>query len=110
MAGDPTTLTSDWRSTLPALAGRSVTLREVAAQDIGPLVDLLSVRDATRFGIDGLISDVTIQDFIDRVTGERAVGKSFTYVVTANDSRAVVGLAQVRQLDPSFEAAEWELT
>jgi RimJ/RimL family protein N-acetyltransferase len=110
MAGDPTTLTSSWRTELPALIGRSVTLREVAPQDLGSLVDLLSLGDATRFGIDGPVSDVTIQELIDRASGNRALGTSFTYAVTLNVSRSLVGLAQVRQLDPMFEAAEWELT
>ena len=103
-------MTSDWRAELPTLTGRSVTLREVAPQDLGPLVDLLSVRDATRFGIDSPISDVAVQELIDRAAAARLAGKSFTYAVVANPSRTLIGLAQVRQLDPAFEAAEWELT
>jgi len=110
MAGDPTTLTTNWRSNLPTLTGRSVTLREVAPTDLGPLVDLLSVGDATRFGIDGPVSDVSVQDLIDRAARDRAAGLSFTYAITLNATRAVVGIVQVRQLDPAFEAAEWELT
>jgi ribosomal-protein-alanine N-acetyltransferase len=110
MAGDPTTLTSNWRSELPTLTGRAVTLREVEPQDLGPLVDLLSVRDATRFGIDAPLSDVSIQELIDRATRERSAGHAFTYAVILNTSRSLIGLAQVRQLDPMFEAAEWELT
>ena len=110
MAGDPTTLTSDWRAELPTLTGRSVTLREVGPQDLGPLVDLLSAHDATRFGIDSPISEVAVQELIDRAAVARLSGKSFTYAVVANPSRTLIGLAQVRQLDPAFEAAEWELT
>jgi len=41
---------------------------------------------------------------------ERASGLSFTYVITLAGARTVVGVLQVRQLDPSFEAAEWECT
>jgi RimJ/RimL family protein N-acetyltransferase len=110
MAGDPTILTSNWRTELPTLAGRSVTLREVASPDLGPLVDLLSLGDATKFGIDNPVSDVTVQELIDRAVRDRATGQSFTYAITLNTSRSLVGLAQVRQLDPGFEAAEWELT
>jgi hypothetical protein len=72
MAGDPTILTSNWRTELPTLVGRSVTLREVASPDLGPLVDLLSLSDATKFGIDSPVSDVTVQDLIDRAIRERA--------------------------------------
>ena len=53
MATDPTLITvSNWRGELPTLTARLVTLREPAAQDLGPLVDLLSLADATRFGIE----------------------------------------------------------
>jgi len=110
MAADPTILVPSWRSELPVLTGRAVTLREVVAQDLGPVVDLLSLADATRFGIDTAVSDVAVQEVIDRAAGDRTVGKAFTYSVLLNASRALIGLAQVRQLDPVFEGAEWELT
>ena len=41
---------------------------------------------------------------------ERAAGLSFTYAITTSAGRSVVGLIQVRQLDPAFETAEWECT
>jgi RimJ/RimL family protein N-acetyltransferase len=110
MAGDQRMPSSTWRIELPTLVGRSVTLREVTSQDLGPLVDLLSLRDAGRFGIDGPVSDVMVQELIDRAQRDRANGLSFTYAITMTVSRAVVGLVQVRQLDPIFEAAEWEIT
>jgi len=109
MAGDPI-LTSTWRSELPTLTGRLVILREITAQDLGPLVDLLSLGDATRFGIDSAVCDATVQNLIDRALRDRAAGQSFTYAIVLNATRVLVGLAQVRQLDPAFEAAEWELT
>jgi RimJ/RimL family protein N-acetyltransferase len=74
------------------------------------LVDLLSLHDATRFGVDGAISDVAVQQLIERVARDRAAGLAFTYAITLATSRTVVGLMQVRQLDPGFEAAEWECT
>ena len=111
MAGEPTLVgTSNWRSELPSLSGRSVTLREPATQDLGPLVDLLSLGDATRFGLDEPVSEVGVQELIERFAREREGGQAFTYVITLATARTIVGLAQVRQLDPSFEAAEWECT
>ena len=100
----------DWRAELPVLAGRMVLLREPATQDLGPLVDLLSIGDATRFGIDDAPGEVVVQEFIERVERERKSGVAFTYVITQSVSRAIVGLAQMRQLDPAFETAEWECT
>jgi RimJ/RimL family protein N-acetyltransferase len=111
MAGEPTALgVTDWRNDLPALNGRVVALREPVTQDLGPLVDLLSLGDATRFGLDEPVSDVGVQELIDRFARERASGVSFTYAITLATARTIVGLVQVRQLDPSFEAAEWECT
>jgi RimJ/RimL family protein N-acetyltransferase len=103
-------VSTDWRAELPALAGRMVLLREPVAQDLGPLVDLLSIVDATRFGIDDPPSEVVVQQFIERIGRDRRKGVSFTYVLTLGLSRTVIGLAQVRQLDPAFETAEWECT
>jgi len=103
-------LASDWRNVLPTLTGRSVTLREVASADLRPLVDVLSLGDATRFGLDRPVSDLTVQELIDRAARDRAAGRAFTYAIIVNASRSLVGAAQVRQLDPKFEAAEWELT
>jgi RimJ/RimL family protein N-acetyltransferase len=99
-----------WRNELPSLNGRVVSLREPITQDLGPLADLLSIGDATRFGLDEPVSEVSVQELIERFGRERASGIAFTYVITIAAARTVVGLVQVRQLDPSFEAAEWECT
>jgi RimJ/RimL family protein N-acetyltransferase len=111
MATDPTAIgATNWHSELPTLAGRFVVLREIGPQDLGPLVDLLSLSDATRFGLDEPVSEVSAQELIERALRDRASGLSFTYVVTLAGARTVVGVLQVRQLDPGFEAAEWECT
>jgi RimJ/RimL family protein N-acetyltransferase len=99
-----------WRNELPTLAGRTIMLREPTPQDLGRLVDLLSLGDASRFGIDEPVSDVGVQELIERVTRERANGTSVTFVIALSGTRTIVGLLQVRQLDPVFEAAEWECT
>ena len=100
----------DWRRELPPLSTRLVVLREPRLDDAGPLVDLLSISDASRFGLDEASLDDGMQPFLVRVRDERAVGVSFTYLITLAVTKAVVGLVQVRRLDPSFEAAEWEMT
>jgi RimJ/RimL family protein N-acetyltransferase len=99
-----------WRNELPTLNGRLVTLREPVSQDLGPLVDLLSIGDATHFGLEEPVSEVAVLEMIERFVRERASGHTCTYAITLVSSRAIVGLVQVRQLDPSFEAAEWECT
>jgi RimJ/RimL family protein N-acetyltransferase len=101
---------SSWKTELPALNGRLVTLREPSAADLGPLADLLSLPDASRFGMDEPITEDAVKELIDRVARERASGLSLTYVITLTATRQTVGLLQLRQLDPMFEAAEWECT
>jgi RimJ/RimL family protein N-acetyltransferase len=110
MANETTIPIQAWRAELPLLAGRSVVLREPVGLDLGPLVDLLSLDDATRFGIDEPVTEFGIQQYLDRVARERAMGLGFSYVVTMAAARTIVGLVQVRQLDPAFEAAEFECT
>ena len=100
----------DWRRELPTLASRLVTLREIAASDLGPLVDLLSVTDASRFGRDEPEINVAAQQLIEEAPRDRANGTAFTYAVTIGSTRTFVGLIQVRQLDPGFEAADCDGT
>jgi RimJ/RimL family protein N-acetyltransferase len=101
---------NDWRKTLPVLSTRLVVLREPVSTDLGPLVDLLSIVDASRFGIQESALDIGVARLIERGPVERANGVSFTYVITLPGARTIVGLAQVRRLDPPFEAAECEMT
>ena len=108
---DPTSLTvTNWRTGLPVLTSRTVTLREPVTSDLGPLVDLLSLVDATRFTLDEPVGEVAVQQLIERMVRDRSAGRAFAYVVTQTATRAVIGLALVRQLDPAFEAAECECT
>jgi RimJ/RimL family protein N-acetyltransferase len=92
------------------MTSRLVDLREPTADDLGPLTDLLSIADAVRFGMSEPVTEEAVRAFIGRAHHERSAGMSFTYVITLCATRAIVGLAKVRQLDPSFEAAEWEMT
>ena len=111
MPGEPAVIgMATWRNELPSLNGRVVTLREPVSQDLGPLVELLSIGDATHFGLEEPVSEVAVLEMIERFARERASGLAVTYAITLVSSRAIVGLVQVRQLDPSFEAAEWECT
>jgi ribosomal-protein-alanine N-acetyltransferase len=111
MANGPARITvTDWRRELPVLHARTVSLREPTREDLPAVVSLLSLPDATRFGIDDRINEPSVLDFIAKVERDRASGLAFTYAVTANSTGSVVGLVQVRQLDPAWEGAEWEST
>jgi RimJ/RimL family protein N-acetyltransferase len=111
MSRETTEVTAvDWRRELPTLAGRLVTLRELTPHDLAALIELLSIADTSAFNLDEPVSDVDVRAFIDRTIRDRSAGLSFTYAVVQNDTHAVVGLAQIRQLEPSFETAECEGT
>jgi len=99
-----------WRNALPMLCGRIVTLREPVPADLPSLLDLLSLGDAQRFGIDEPISDVAVHEFIERASRDRANGLAAAWAITLNATHEIVGVVQIRQLDPAFEAAEWECT
>src|SRR5437660_8273509 len=111
MSKESSVLTSpNWRSVLPTLSARLVTLREPTASDLRPLMDLLLLADASRFAIDEPVSEFAVQQMLDRVAHDRQAGVAFTYVVTITSTRAIVGLVQARQIDLSWESAEWECT
>src|SRR5881392_2947738 len=100
----------EWRQQLPPLTARVVTLREPTASDLRPLMDLLLLADASRFAIDEPLSELAVQQMLDRIAHDREAGVAFTYAVTITSTRAVVGLVQARQIDLSWESAEWECT
>jgi RimJ/RimL family protein N-acetyltransferase len=85
-----------------------VLLREPVPQDAGVLLDVLSVGDAVRFGLEQPLSEDAVKDLIERAAETRKTGASFTYAITTSPAHPVVGLIQVRQLDPTFETAEAE--
>ena len=101
---------AEWRRALPALAARLVTLREPDARDLHALVELLTCPDASRFGVEEPVTQSGVRKLLDRLAPERSAGLSFTYAVTTGSGEAIVGLVQVRQLDPAFETAEFEFT
>ncbi len=101
---------ANWRAELPVLTGKVVVLREPTLHDLPSIVDLLSLSDATRFGLDDVVTEYGVQQLIERAAHDRANGQALTFAMIANTTRALSGLIQVRQLDPGFEAAEWEAT
>jgi RimJ/RimL family protein N-acetyltransferase len=104
---DNSLIQSNWRADLPALTAKLVSLREPTQRDADALLVLLSLDDAPRLGIEGPASLLSVQRLIDRAARDRAAGVGFTYVITLNGTRTVIGLVHIRQLDPLFDSAEW---
>jgi len=100
----------NWRIELPVLSGRIVTLREPVDGDCEALVALLSIPDATRFTPHDSPGPAEVQHLIVRAASDRAAGTAFTYTIAFAATGHIIGLMQVRQLDPLFEAASWDCT
>jgi RimJ/RimL family protein N-acetyltransferase len=102
-----TTVSTDWRDSLPVLAGSTVTLRELRASDAASLFALLTTEEVSRFispppsTVDGF------EKFIAWTLRQRAVGAYVCFAVTIDATDTAVGIFQLRQLEPGFGTAEW---
>lgn len=99
-----------WKQELPALVGPSVSLREPRPADLEGVLEVLLTAESVRFGLEAEITDDSVVRFLEKVAHDRAAGRSLTYLITLGASGRVVGLVQVRGLDPIFENAEWEMS
>jgi RimJ/RimL family protein N-acetyltransferase len=100
----------NWRVDLPVLSGRLVTLREPVDSDCDAFMGLLSLPDASRFALSEPLGPGAMLQLIERSCGDRKAGTAFTYTITFAATGHVIGLIQVRQLDPLFETAAWDCT
>src|SRR4051812_5768593 len=96
-----------WRSGLPVLQGAVVALRELRASDAPALLTAFGSPDVTR-----LISPPPptlggFEKFVAWTQRQREAGQSFAFGITLKDTDTVVGLFQVRALQPGFDIAEW---
>ena len=100
-------LASDWQHALPVLAGRSVTLRELRADDAPFLLALLTNEEITRFISPPPTSLAGFERFIAWTQRERAAGNYVCFGIVPRGMNVAVGLIQVRKLEPEFATGEW---
>jgi ribosomal-protein-alanine N-acetyltransferase len=97
----------DWRTGLPVLLSGAVALRELRASDAPALLAAFGSPEVTRLisppppTLDGF------EKFVAWTQRQREAGQSFAFGITLRDSDTVVGLFQVRALQPGFDIAEW---
>jgi ribosomal-protein-alanine N-acetyltransferase len=100
-------VSTDWRESLPMLAGATVTLRELRASDAPSLFALLTTEEVSRFispppsTVDGF------EKFIAWTLRQRSVGSYACFAVTIDSTDTAIGIFQLRQLEPGFGTAEW---
>lgn len=98
---------TSWRQALPVLEGAKVVLRELRASDAPALLVAFGSPEVTRLisppppTLDGF------EKFVAWTQRQREAGQSLAFGITPKDSDTVVGLFQVRALQPAFDIAEW---
>lgn len=103
----PRAVATDWRGELPVLTAGGVTLRELRLSDAASLHTLLTTTEVSRFISPPPTTVEGFERFITWAHRERAAGHYACFAIVPEGSDTAVGLFQVRELDPSFEVAEW---
>ena len=98
---------SDWRTGLPLMCGRQVTLRELRLSDAPSLLAMLTTEEVTRFISPPPTTVEGFERFILWTHRQRAQGAYVCFAVVPVGYEDAVGLFQVRQREPGFGTAEW---
>ena len=101
------TTTTDWRERLPVICANGVTLRELRLSDAASLHELLTTAEVSRFISPPPSTVEGFERFIAWTQRERAAGRYVCFAIMPQGADHAVGIFQIRQLDPSFEVAEW---
>ena len=107
VAASSAATTSDWRQSLPVLAGSLVTLRELRLSDAPALLAMLSTGEVARFISPPPTTVEGFERFIVWTLRERSAGNYVCYAVVPHGMDTAIGIFQVRQLEPGFASAEW---
>jgi [ribosomal protein S5]-alanine N-acetyltransferase len=100
-------VTSDWKTGLPVLAGRKVTLRELRVSDARSLFAMLTTEEVSRFISPPPTTVEGFERFILWANRERAAGNYACFAIVPQGMDTAVGLFQIRQLEPGWGTAEW---
>jgi [ribosomal protein S5]-alanine N-acetyltransferase len=104
---ESTVVRTDWRTGLPLLSGKRVTLRDLRISDAASLFAMLTTEEVARFispppsTVDGF------ERFIAWTVRQRASGTYACYAVTLHGFDTAIGIFQVRETEPGFTTAEW---
>jgi RimJ/RimL family protein N-acetyltransferase len=98
---------TDWRVSLPVIQATGVKLRELRLSDAPSLLTLLTTDEVSRFISPPPSSLSGFERFILWTHRERASGMYVCYGIVPEGVEQAVGIIQVRQLNSSFESAEW---
>ena len=102
-----TVTTSDWRASLPVLAGSRFVRRELRAEDAPTLLAMLTPDEVSRFISPPPTTVQGFEQFINWTLKERERGNYICYGVVPAGMSAAIGLFQLRSLEPGFGSCEW---
>ena len=100
-------VSTDWRTGLPVLTGKSVTLRELRASDAATLFAMLTTEEVSRFISPPPTTVEGFEKFIAWTLRMRELGTYACFAVTLKGSDIAIGIFQLRELEPGFATAEW---
>ena len=103
----PPLMPNDWRQMMPVASNGRVTLRELRTSDADALLDLLTQDEVSRFISPPPTTVEGFERFIAWAQRERAAGRYICFAVVPEGMDTAIGLFQIRQLDPTFQTAEW---
>jgi [ribosomal protein S5]-alanine N-acetyltransferase len=103
----PDVVSSDWRSGLPVLSGKRVTLRELRASDAASLFAMLTTEEVARFISPPPTTVDGFERFIAWTIRQRAAGTYVCFAVTLQGFDTAIGIFQIRETEPGFGTAEW---
>jgi RimJ/RimL family protein N-acetyltransferase len=100
-------ISKDWRHGLPVLRGNQVVLRELRVADAPSLSALLTTEEVSRFIWQPPATVDAFEEFIARISRQRAAGTCACFAVTLKGYDTAIGIFQIRETMPNFASAEW---
>jgi [ribosomal protein S5]-alanine N-acetyltransferase len=100
-------VSTDWRTGLPLLSGKRVTLRDLRISDAASLFAMLTTEEVARFISPPPSTVEGFERFIAWTMRQRASGTYACYAVTLSGFDTAIGIFQVRETEPGFTTAEW---
>jgi RimJ/RimL family protein N-acetyltransferase len=102
-----TTVTTNWKSALPVLAGSTFSLRELRVEDAPSLLAMLTTEEVARFISPPPTTVEGFERFVLWAQRERQAGNYACFAIVPQGMTTAIGIFQVRSLEPGFGTAEW---
>jgi len=106
-ATQTTTVSTNWKTALPVMAGSTFTLRELRLEDAPSLLAMLTTEEVARFISPPPTTVEGFERFIAWTHRERMAGNYACFAIVPQGMETAIGIFQVRSLEPGFGTAEW---